>query len=634
MTFDELVAVATLGVSRKGFAAAGLHGINDAIAASVRADDPAAALLDAAALLTVAQRAGVRPHRMPAPLLGPEAPEACVEVLQGASEPEAGARLTPAAPTAARRTAAEGAAAAERELSARGSRLLARTFGLDRLRGSAAFRTELLGDLLIAMCQAGYVLPAPVLPSVLDIASRAPELRPTVASVLGTRGRWLAAHRADWQQVADAAPAARTGTGATAPTAASAARPSAPTAGRNEADGGAGGDETEVWRVGTLAQRRDYLIGLRDRDPRAGLELLAAGWSRESKAERVGLLAVLGRDLAADDEEFLKNALGDRAGEVREVARQLLARLPESAFSRRVADRAAAVLRLAGEGPDARLVAYPPDGVDESAVRDGIEPRPPAGWVDARGWRLSQIIAGAPLADWTSRLRMTPAQIVALPVEGADAIYLRAGWRLAAVRQGAARQAAAHQAIPAGESAPQGTNAVAGTGGTASTGHDPDANTANPELADWALALLGADLGAGVWLTTIGPPDAALAGLLPAGLRAERAAAMLAKASDNASAGHVYSTKAELASHPVPWPPVLADTVLDAMAHEVLKPKLTDLSQAVVETAGRGMPATGEKDYAAELTRLANVMPQSWMPEMHAAVESINLRRAFLAELR
>lgn len=374
VTFDDLVAVATLGVSRKGFAAADLDGPAAGYVGVLDTRDPAAALLDAAALLTVAARAGVQ--------------------LQRDTAPRAAVAVT---------------ANGERELSARGSQVLAR-IGMDRLLGPVAHRTGLLGDLLTAMREAGFVLPAPLLPNALDIALRAPELKPTVASVLGTRGRWLAAHRADWQKVADAV---------------------APTVGVSEADGSAGdetgGDEPEMWRVGTLAQRRDYLIELRDRDPRAGRELLAAGWSRESKEERAGLLAALDRGLSADDEDFLENALGDRAGEVREVARRLLARLPGSAFSRRAADRATAVLRLEGDGPDARLIAHLPDEVDKAAVRDGIDPRSPAGGVDAVAWRLLQVIAGAPLAGWTSRLRMTPAQLVALPVEGAPAIYLRAG---------------------------------------------------------------------------------------------------------------------------------------------------------------------------------------------------------------
>jgi hypothetical protein len=46
------------------------------------------------------------------------------------------------------------------------------------------------------------------------------------------------------------------------------------------------------------------------------------------------------------------------------------------------------------------------------------------------------------------------------------------------------------------------------------------------------------------------------------------------------------------------------------------------------------MPATGGKDYAAELTRLADTMPRAWMPELLATAETIALRRAFLAELR
>ena len=51
--------------------------------------------------------------------------------------------------------------------------------------------------------------------------------------------------------------------------------------------------------------------------------------------QRASLLAVLAPGLSLDDEEFLETALDDRAGEVREVARQLLSRLPGSAFRRR-----------------------------------------------------------------------------------------------------------------------------------------------------------------------------------------------------------------------------------------------------------------------------------------------------------
>jgi hypothetical protein len=583
LSFADLVALAALGVSRKGFTAAELDGPAAGYTGVVDSGDPAAALLDAAALLTVARRAGVQPRR------------------------------ETAAPPSAAAAGAEG----ERELSARGARLLARIGGLGRQRGLARDNGDLLGDLLAAMRDAGYVLPAPLLPELLDIASRAQALRPLVVPVLGARGLWLAGYRADWRQTAGT-PSGRDR--------------------RGGADAGAGaGDEdgAEAWRVGTPGERWAYLAALRERDPRAGRELLAAGWPREAKEERAALLGALARGLSADDEEFLEDALGDRAAEVREAARTLLAWLPGSAFSRRCAERAAGALRLAGHGRDARLTAHVPGDVDKAAARDGIEVRAPAGLVDTRAWRISQLIAGAPPADWTTRLGMTPAELVTLPVEGAAAVDVRAGWRLAVVREAAARRAAGRQAPAAVGSAPAGTSAAAGPGGSGTASHPrADGDAADPELADWAFALLSADGGTVNRPLFVWVPDAALASLLPAGLRAGRAAAMLADVSADARLPQVQPVRTELASHPVPWPPVLADAALATLARAAARPALTELTQSVLDTAGRGMPATGAKDYAAELTRLADAMPQAWMPELLAAAETIALRRAFLAELR
>ena len=608
VSFDDLVTVAALGVSRKGFAAAELDGPAAGYAGVLDPGDPAAALLDAAALLTVAGRAGVPPRAWRG--------DAHDEPPDGAAE---GGQSGAAAAIAGGRSARAGR---ERELSPRGGRLLARLGGLAGQRVSAAKGTELLGDLLAAMRDAGSVLPAPMLPDLLDIAVRTAALRPLIASVLGPRGVWLAGHRPDWQEVADAGPAsaasadrpggaeatarARWRDDATGPDDVGGAGGAAGAgdstgsgdgggpsglAGADDATGSGDGGGPEGWRVGRAAERLAYLAGLRERDPAAARELLAAGWTRESKSERVLLIGALGQGLAAEDEEFLEHALDDRAAEVSQAARRLLAQLPGSAFSRRAAERAAAVLRPHGD-VNTRLAVRVPDDLDKAAVRDGIEPRSPAQWVDAKAWRLAQLIAAVPLSYWTTRLRLTPAQIVALPVEGAAAIDVRAGWRLAAAR-----------------------------------------HVAEPE-ADWALALLGADLGVVNRPPSVWVPDAALSALLPAGLRAARAAALLTEASSDASHPRAYAARLELASHPVPWSAPLADAVLHVLAREILGPRLTVLSQTVVETAGRGMPATGEKDYAAELTRLANSMPPSWMPEMLAAAETIALRRAFLAELR
>ena len=137
------------------------------------AGDPAAALLDAAALMTVARRAGFRPEQGVAGR--PRPPE-------------------DAAP----------------ELSPRAERALRQLGGAQLAPGFAAGDKELLADLLTAAGDAGYVASAPLLPDLLDAAVRTTALRPVVAAVLGVRGRWLAGHRADWQRVVDAAGPAAT----------------------------------------------------------------------------------------------------------------------------------------------------------------------------------------------------------------------------------------------------------------------------------------------------------------------------------------------------------------------------------------------------------------------------------------
>ena len=50
--------------------------------------------------------------------------------------------------------------------------------------------------------------------------------------------------------------------------------------------------------------------------------------------------------------------------------------------------------------------------------------------------------------------------------------------------------------------------------------------------------------------------------------------------------------------------------------------------------AARGLPAIGGRDYADELTRLADTHPQTWSPLLRKTVETILLRRAFLEEIR
>jgi hypothetical protein len=526
LTYEDLVAAATVGLSHRPLQITGLSGAADEHAGLLEPGDEAAALLDAAALLVTARRAGVRP-------------------VPGLARPAA-------APDDA-----------SPELSARAADLL----------GAAG--PGLLADLLGLAAEHGYRAPAPLLPVQLDAAVRDRGLTTAVAGVLGARGRWLARHRADWQRVADADPAGGARPGASAPV------------------------DPGVWETGTRGRRRAYLAELRERDPAAARELLAAGWSRETGDDRADLLAVMARRLSPGDEEFLEAALDDRKESVRVAARRLLARLPGSAFARRAAERAAPLLRLEQRGARRRLVAgLPPGGADTAAVRDGLSAGP---------WLLTQIIGAAPLAGWVTGLGLDAAQLVSLPIAGDLAVVVRAGWRQAAIRE------------------------------------------ANPT---WAEALLAAGWPgpAGGRLPATWPRDHDLAAVLPPAARAARAAARLAGGATNTDA------VAELAGCPAPWPARLADAVIAALGHAVTAAARSAAATAgpgrppagrdpagspgwpaeLAAVAGRGLPATGPADHAAALARLAGTdnCPAHWSSALRRAAEAVALRRAFLKEIR
>jgi hypothetical protein len=531
-SFDDLVTAATVGLSRKPFAVTELDGPAAAVAGALDPSDPASALLDAAALLTVARRAGFRPEQG---IVGP--PASAVSPVEAAPE-----------------------------LSPRAERSLRQLGGAQLAPGFAAGDKELLADLLTAAGEAGYVASAPLLPDLLDAAVRTTALRPVVAAVLGVRGRWLAGHRTDWQRVVDAGPAV--------------AVPA---------------DDPEVWRTGSQAERQAYLAALRHRDPNAGRELLAADWARLPADERAALLAALARDLSAGDEEFLDAVLDDRASGVRVIAQRLLTRLPRSRFRERATDRATAVLRLERHGQRQSLAVTRPANPDAAAVRDGIDVRLPSPSIGLGAWLLTQLIAAVPVATWTDLFGLSPAEIVALPVEprldAARRLDVHAGWRLAAVSQGSAEWA---QALL--------------------TAGDPDDGGGRPPAA---------------W-----PDDQRLAAALPPATRAERAAALLAGAKLTPGPAAANQAIAEVGGAPMPWPGGLADVVMTILGRAAPLAALPRLPRGLLDLAARGLPATGGRDYAAELTRLADAHPQNWTPLVRKTAETVLLRRAFLEEIR
>jgi hypothetical protein len=529
VSFEDLVTAATIGVSRKPLAIGGLDGPTGGHAEALDPGDQAAALLDAAALMTAARRAGFQPEQ--------------VVSEQGSPSPEE------AAP----------------ELSPRAERALRQLGGAQLAPGFAAGDKELLADLLAAADDAGYVASAPLLPDLLDAAVRAVALRPAVTAVLGVRGRWLAEQRPDWRRIAETAAADVAVT----------ARSSDP----------------DVWRTGGRAERHAYLAAERERDPDAGRDLLAAEWARLPGDERAALLAVLRRRLSADDEDFLDAVLDDRVDAVRAVARQLLTLLPGSGFVQRATDRAAAVLRLERHLVRPWLNVRLPADPDAGAIRDGLGGRPPSPAIGVGAWRLTQLIAAVPLTGWPALLGLQPSGIVGVPLAENLRLDVHAGWRLAAVSQRSSEWAEALLAVG-----------------------DPEDGDGRPPAA---------------W-----PDDQRLAAALPPARRAARAAALLAETKLTPGPAAANRAIAEVGGVPMPWPGGLADAVLTVLGRAASLAALPRLPRGLLDLAARGLPATGGRDYAAELTRLADARPQTWTPLVRKTADTILLRRAFLEEIR
>jgi hypothetical protein len=316
--------------------------------------DPAVALLDSAALVTVYRRAGVVAERdVPVPDPAP------VEE----------SRVAPAA-------------AADR---------------LSGLLGSDP--TGLVAEWLGLAVERGVLAPPELLPALLELGRRQTELRPLLVRAGGRRVRWLAGQHPDWAYLT------RQGGSTTAP-------------------------DPEAWELGDIGSRQDHLRAVRAADPAAGRGLLAGSWATEGPAERATLLDALEVGLAAADEEFLEEALGDRRKEVREIAAELLARLPGSAYAARMAERALACVQ---PSPDGRaLEVTPPAAVDAALRRDGLSPVTTPTPADRLGW-LERIVGRAPLAGWAP-LAPSPLGFLRRPVHGGRQA-LRAGLAAAAATQ-------------------------------------------------------------------------------------------------------------------------------------------------------------------------------------------------------
>ena len=480
VTWEGLLAAALVGTARRPPPMA--LGLDIAVAAG-EGGDPAAVLLAEAAVLSAYRRAGrlpgEAPRTLPAPAPRDERPPCSTTALE----------------------------VLELILS-----------GEVPIPGGVAL---LAGQWLDGATRGGCRLPARLLPRLLDLGPVSPALQATLRAVVGPRGRWLAGHHDRWRW----------------------------------ATGEPVDDlEAAAQRFATAAkgERPAILEAVRRVDAASGRDLLRSTWKSDPAAERAALLAVLAVNLCDDDEPFLESALDDRSAGVRQVAVDLLGRLPASHRAARMAERLRALVRsVDAEGGVLSVLGglrrriptlsfAQPGEPDAAARRDGVHDSAPAG-MGVSAWRLTQLVAGAPLSFWTQHLGLRPAEMVALA---------------AADSQPARKRGTS----PAGPLLLGLESAVVAQAGRADPG--------------WAVAMFAHR------------PSSAVLAALPSGLAAEQLTRLLAS-----GLGPSPAVAELFAACPGPWPESLGRAVLDRYRQLGTKAVL-ELQAALSVLAARLDPST------------------------------------------
>jgi len=440
-----------------------------------------------------------------------EAAAAALTYHRAALKPAAGRAPVPAAP-----------AETDRPLPAAAGARLLRILSEGGAPGGAQTTADLLAQWLGAAARRGGFVPPEALPALLDAGRRNGAIRPALGRVAGRRGAWLAGLRTDWRWLLDEAP------------------------------GGAALDDPAVWETGSTGERLAYLTRLRGTDAGAARALLEGTWATEAPEERSRFVTALATGLSQDDDAFLESALDDRRKEVRDAALELVRRLPGSALSARMTERALAAVRLERRsfGPD-RLLVEPPQTIDPALRRDGVGAAPTRG-TGIGAWLLEEVVAGTPLKVWTEAFGRAPADAVDL-ARGHDwETPLLHGWAKAAIVHG-----------------------------------DPG----------WAQALLAADSHRGAaglrealrWDLHLILPPAELGRLAADALRRE---------------DHVAHRL--LAVHPGHWPDELAVAVTETIAHRARTDRHSWQLGELCRAAAMAMPTS----YAATIERLATQLDQ------------------------
>lgn len=220
--------------------------------------------------------------------------------------------------------------------------------------------------------QYGGSLPMAQLPQLLERCLKEDQLWLQLQPVLDERANWLAKQHPRWSALVDTA-------------------------------------DSLSWRASLpLAEQLKQLKRYRLHDAQAARDSLIAIWSQLNTREQGRLLAALAIQLSQDDEAWLEECRHAKRKEVRNVATELLALLPDSALVGRLWDWLAQTLIL----KDGHAEIDWPEELPKATTADGITPKGSKLPGGLRANWLYQLVSRVPLWKWTEHWNLPVVSIL------------------------------------------------------------------------------------------------------------------------------------------------------------------------------------------------------------------------------
>ncbi len=211
------------------------------------------------------------------------------------------------------------------------------------------------------------------IPTILERAVGDMDLRKWVLPLIGERGRWLIEQNPEWAILFSKL-------------------------------------SVDQWLEGSTEVRLNIFEKTRTDQPQAALKLLEASWPEIDAKVKLAFLQKMQAELNPSDEPFLEDCLYETRKEIRQLASNLLSQLPKSALVERMWERVQLYINFKKDKQ--KLSVTLPDNIDETMLRDGIDPRHQWKSGGLKASRLGQMMAIIPPTHWEKATQESPESVI------------------------------------------------------------------------------------------------------------------------------------------------------------------------------------------------------------------------------